>query len=386
MRAILFALLIWTASLFNSLADTVYVWCGDGTVHGYLTNGTTVTLTNNFDGWNGPVGLAFDNLGNLYIGQPSASYVWLYTPSGELSVFGYVDSVSGLAFDSSGQLIGTIPNYVEFGQLVFLGEYHGVPSPYSTNNTENTASPMTYPVVLAMDNSDSKYVANGIPPPWSGPPLTFTNVVLKFSKNYAYLGVYVTNLNLPWGLAFDSNTNLFISNSGTNGLYRNSIVKISPSGTRTTFASSVSGLNQPCGIAFDSAGNLFVANSGAGNILKFTPAGISSVFASGLNTPTSIAIYPGKNVYSAKPMSLASPVIQTNGIQLNLTEPAGLNFTVLAATNLSTPASNWVQIGTFTGTSTNISSYITGQSVYYQFIDSQATNGGSSRFYCVSSP
>ena len=386
MKVIILALLILVASVPNSLGDSVFVWCGDGTVHGYPTNGTTITLTNDFSGGNGPVGLTFDNLGNLYIGQPSASYVWILTPNGSLSIFGYVDSISGLAFDSSGQLIGTIPNYGEFGQLAFLnGEYHGLPYPYSTNNTENTASPITYPVVLALDNSDSKYVANGIPPPWSGPPLTFTNVVLKFSNYYAYLGVYVTNLNLPWGLAFDSNTNLFIANSGTNGLYRNSIVKISQSGTRTTFATSFSGLNQPCGIAFDSAGNLFVANSGAGNILKFTTAGSVSVFASGLNAPTSIAIYPGKNVYSAKPMSLASPVIQTNGIQLNLTEPAGLNFTVLAATNLSTPASNWVQIGTFSESSINFTPYITGQSVYYQFIDSQATNG-STRFYRISSP
>ena len=374
MRAILFALLIWTASLFNSLADSVFVWCGDGTVHGYLTNGTTVTLTNNFDGWNGPVGLAFDNLGNLYIGQPSASYVWLYTPSGELSVFGYVDSVSGLAFNNSGELISIIPNWANVQKLPFTGgQYWTMPPPYNTNNAD-----ANNPDGLALDSSDNIYVANNAAP----------YAITIISKNFSHLGVFTTNVNSPWGLAFDSSSNLFVANSGTNGLlFRNSISKFTTNGTRTTFATSSSGLKQPCGIAFDSAGNLFVANSGGGNILKFTPAGIPSVFASGLNTPTSIAIYPGKNVYSAKPMSLASPVIQTNGIQLNLVEPAGFNFSVLAATNLSTPASNWVQIGMFTELPTKFSDYpyITEQSVNYQFTDAQATNG-STRFYRVSSP
>jgi hypothetical protein len=384
MKTIILAALILAAGLRNSRADSVFVWCGDGTVHGYLTNGTTTTLTNDFDGGNGPIGLTFDNLGNLYIGPPSESYIWLLYPTGVLSLFGDPDSISGLAFNSSGELVGTFPNYAGIEKLPFIGGMYGtLPPPYNTNYADYTSSPLVYPINLALDNSDNIYVANiAFPSYWTYSSVT--NVVLKFSNNYAYQGVYATNLNVPWGLAFDSSTNLFIANSGTKGLYQNSIVKISPGGSRTTFATSSSGLNQPCGIAFDSSGNLFVANSGAGNILEFTPLGGVSVFASDLTAPTSVAIYPGKNVYSAKPMSLANPITQTNGIQLNLTEPAGLNFTVLAATNLSTPASNWVSVGTFYELSTNFGSF-SGQSVYYQFTDTNAANYNA-RFYRVSSP
>lgn len=371
MKVIILAILILAASVPNSLGDSVFIWCGDGTVHGYPTNGTTITLTNNFSGWNSPVGLTFDNLGNLYIGQPSASYIWLLNPNGLLSLFGYVDSVSGPAFNSSGELIAAIPNWANVQKLPFVGGgYATLPPPYNTNNAD-----ASNPDGLALDRSDNIYIANNYIP----------YEITILSNNFTYFGVFTTNVNSPWGLAFDSSGILFVANSGTTGLYQNSISKFATNGTRTTFATSPSGLNKPCGIAFDSAGNLFVANSGAGNILKFTPAGSVSVFASGLNAPTSIAIYPGENVFSAKPMALANPVIQTNGIQLNLTEPAGLSFTALAATNLSTPASNWVQIGTFTALPTSFTPYITGQSVHYQFTDTQATNVAA-RFYRVSSP
>ena len=369
MKATILALLILVTTLSKSYADSVYVWCGDGTVHGYLTNGTTVTLTNNFSGGNGPIGLAFDNLGNLYIGQPSASYIWLLDPTNLLSIFGNPDSISGLAFNSSGEMIGAVPNYANVQKLPFTSEYISLPSPYNTNNAG-----VSNPAGLALDGTDNIYVANNLTP----------YEITVISNNFSATGTFTTAVNAPWGLAFDSSTNLFIANSGTSGLYANSIAKISPTGSRTTFATSSSGLNQPCGIAFDSAGNLFVANAGAGNILKFTPLGAVSVFASGLTNPTSIAIYPGKNVYSAKPMALAGSTVRTNGILLNLTEPAGLHFTVLATTNLSTPSSNWVSVGTFTEMPTNYS-FIGGSSVYYQFTDTNAVNF-SARFYRVSSP
>jgi hypothetical protein len=45
------------------------------------------------------------------------------------------------------------------------------------------------------------------------------------------------------------------------------------------------GLNNPRGLAFNRGGNLFVAEiiqTGPGDILRFTPSGIGTVFASGI--------------------------------------------------------------------------------------------------------
>src|SRR5437879_6180757 len=69
----------------------------------------------------------------------------------------------------------------------------------------------------------------------------------------------------------------------------NSILKFTPAGTRSTFAS---GLFQPVALAFDRQGNLFVGDSGScvcppeqmcdcppGTIYRFTPSGEKTTFA-----------------------------------------------------------------------------------------------------------
>ena len=81
----------------------------------------------------------------------------------------------------------------------------------------------------------------------------------------------------PFGLAFNTSGDLFVSNYGPSTIY-----EFTPNGTRSTFASGLSG---PLGLAFDSSGNLFEADSGSGNIYEYTPNGTRSTFASGLNGP-----------------------------------------------------------------------------------------------------
>jgi len=74
------------------------------------------------------------------------------------------------------------------------------------------------------------------------------------------------------------------------------IIKVTPEGDITTFAS---GLKDPRGLAFDKAGNLFATEFNTGRILRFTPTGTKSVFASGLNAPEPIAFDSGGNLFVA---------------------------------------------------------------------------------------
>src|SRR5947207_1349070 len=79
-------------------------------------------------------------------------------------------------------------------------------------------------------------------------------------------------------LAVDDKGNLFVADT-------DSILKFTPDGKRSTFAS---GLNDANDMAFDDKGNLFVR--GGNTILKFTPDGKKSTFATGIS-------YPGDMVF-----------------------------------------------------------------------------------------
>ena len=59
------------------------------------------------------------------------------------------------------------------------------------------------------------------------------------------------------------------------------------------------GYDTPRGMAFDSSGNLLVANPEAGNIVKFTPDGRWSTFASGLVHPFGLAFDNAGNLFVA---------------------------------------------------------------------------------------
>jgi hypothetical protein len=335
-------------------ADTVYAWCGDSTIRQFTTNDVGSVLASNvveLSGWNGPVGLALDNSGSLYSGCPGTSTVTKWMTNGIGIEVGFADSVSGLAFDRTNNIYMTIPNY------------NSICRGYFTVNCIQTH--LNNPTTLAFDKAGNIYVANGVYPyPWSNYP--YTNTIAKFSPDLTYLGDFATNLNQPWGLAFDRAGNLFVSNSGNHKIY-----KYTPEGVRTVL--NLLGLNNPRGIAFDSVGNLYVANAGNGTVMKFLPSGIiGSAFASGLNAPTSIAIQPGLKLW-ATPFYLINPVRLLNGaFQFGFANNAGETFSVSGTTNLALPLNNWTALGGVTEISP-------GQ---FQFTDPQATNNPQ-RFYRI---
>ena len=86
---------------------------------------------------------------------------------------------------------------------------------------------------------------------------------------------------------------LYVGNANNN-----TIVRITPGGAASVFAST--GLNGPYGLAFDASGNLYAANVGNNTIERFTPGGAASVFAStGLSTPIGLAFDASGNLYAA---------------------------------------------------------------------------------------
>jgi sugar lactone lactonase YvrE len=368
----------------HTRADDVYVWGYGGVLQKLSTNGLASVVTTNLSGYNGPIGLVCDNVGNVYAGDPGTSTIWRFSSDGNTLNVGFVDSVSGLAFDNAGILYATSPNW----NVVFLPTW-GPPPPWGAGRYNDPDPPDgkevavgAYPLTLAIDTANNVYVAdntNASPYPLA-PVFDFNNnnTIHKFvyGSSLTNLGIAASGLNCPWGMAFGSDGSLYVANSGTNGDLSNTILKFSTNGTRSVFATATNGLSGPRGLAFDSAGNLYVANSLTGSILKFTPDGTGSVIASGLNSPTSIAIYPGLKVWSATPIKLNKPtILATGALQFDFTENPGLSFTVLASTNASSSIAGWSTVGSATEPAT-------GQ---YQFTDTQATNYPQ-RLYRVRSP
>ena len=79
---------------------------------------------------------------------------------------------------------------------------------------------------------------------------------------------FISGLNRPSFIAFDTLGNLYVSN-----YVGNTIGKYGPNGATINTSLISSGLNGPYGIAFDSAGNLYVANINGNTIGKYGPDG-----------------------------------------------------------------------------------------------------------------
>ena len=80
----------------------------------------------------------------------------------------------------------------------------------------------------------------------------------------------------------------------------NTILKFTPDGTKSTFAS---GLNRPFGLAFDGSSILFEGDAGSNTIFEITPDGTKSTFASGLSGPVGLAFDSSGNLFEADQFS-----------------------------------------------------------------------------------
>ena len=165
---------------------------------------------------------------------------------------------------------------------------------------------------------------------------TLSGGVLKFNSNGA-ASSFGFGWNRPTGLVFDKAGNLYVADNNT-------ILKFTPAGGGSVFASS--GLNVPVGLAFDSAGNLFAANAGSNTIVKFAPNGSSSVFASGLSGAKSLAfdnvgnlfISSGGNTILKFTPDGVSSVFANSGLSV----PYGLAFDSAGNLYVANPGNNTI--------------------------------------------
>jgi sugar lactone lactonase YvrE len=193
----------------------------------------------------GPSCLAFDNLGNLYVGEYYGSKVRKITPSGV---------VTTLAGSTGGDADGT-----------------------------GTAAKFQYITGITVDNVGNIYVSDRLN--YKIKKITPAGVVTTFVGNGMAGDVDATGTNAtigaPWGIVMDTMTNTIYFVDYNNGKLK----KISSTGVVSTVAGySIYGTNidgyatsasffYPTGITLDKNGNIFLVDEGSYKVRKITPQG-----------------------------------------------------------------------------------------------------------------
>jgi sugar lactone lactonase YvrE len=260
-----------------------------GHIYKFTPQGAQSSLAS---GLNGPLGLAFDSAGNLFVAGFSGN-IDRFTPAGARSTFASgLTAPEGLAFDSEDNLFVSDIGYIyEF-------------TPGGLRST--FASGLNQAVGLAFDRAGNLFVAD-----------LRAGAIYKFTPD-GIRTTFAFGLNQPFDLAFDGAGNLFVTDWGiwgmVNGIWGSrggAIYKFTPGGVRSTFAELVA----PEGLAFDSAGNLFVVDEDTGNIFKFTPAGVRSTFAKAVGLALDEVAFLAFDPTSAPPASELSNISTRGFVQ-----------------------------------------------------------------------
>jgi len=287
-------------------AGVVTTLAGAAGVSGFL-DGTGAAARFGKTTFGGPLGVACDGAGNVYVADTVNDEIRKITPAAVVSTlagspggFGSVDgpaivsrfsSPQGVATDSSGNVyVGdtfnhTIRKITPAGAVTTLA---GSPGLNGSTDGAGSAARFDRPAGLAADSSGNLYVAD-----YNNSTIrkiTPAGVVTTFAGSAGKRALVDgtgsdARFSLPWGVATDGAGNVYVAD------YSNcSIRKITPAASVTTLAGrheigsedgtgSAAGFNFPAGLAIDSAGTLYVADSGNHTIRKVTSEGVVTTLA-----------------------------------------------------------------------------------------------------------
>jgi len=241
------------------------------------------TPTSYATGLTGPLGLAFDSHGDMFVGASGIGSLIELPPgnpgggsgtnvSGPYAIY----YTYGVAVDPSNNVyVGTQnPAFVKFS-----------PPSYNSGTSISTGA-AGIPAGIVSDSSGDLWV--GIASPVAGQGL-----INEYSPSGMLMRTFATGLNGPAGLVFNSQGDLFVADGGYSG-NGTTIYEFPPNYiSGSPLPVFTSGLDVPNGVAFNGKGDLFESNYGNGTINEYSPTGtFMAAVASGLNGPNFLAFGP----------------------------------------------------------------------------------------------
>ena len=348
-------------------ANNLYVCNLNGNVYKYGPTGTLIS--NTFITIGGPIGIAIDPFGNIYISVFSDSgYVSKYNSSGTLINSAYIPSLNcpaQLSYNSG---------YLYVPVSTYTGQVGGSVLIVTTGMNNFATTGLAAPFMVCMDSNGFIYVANQ-----NGNTTNGINIVVQYNpngtvKNSNFISAISTTCINTWGMAIDSYNNMYITIGSQNIVCQ---YTINSSGNITSSNTSfiTSGLTTPQSCCFDNAGNFYVTNNANGNtgfINKYvmsygTITSTINNFITGPvnNNPWQIAFDSLNNIYvanyNASSVSKYSPsgtLVSSSFLSISITNIVGIAIDPFGYIYVSSYTSGYVSKFNSIGTLIN-QNYIT---------------------------
>ena len=331
-----------------------------------ITNGLVTTLAGtagvcgSADGtgaaarFNGPMGVAVDSGGNVYVADSNNGAIRKITPSGVVTTPFRYGSPFGIAVDGGGNLYvsdfseATIVKMTPGGVVAVLA---GTPGVRGDADGTGPSAQFSNPSGICVDENGNVYVADQLySTVVNHTAQYFGNTIRKITQS----GIVTTlagrsgfvddvdgpgadaQFDSPMGVAVDNNGNVLVADFGnlairkvTPGGIVSTVVGISHGGGHSDGIGAAARFIIPTEIAVDSGGNLYVADDGNHTIREIAPSGAVTTLAgtaggygsadgtgadAQFSFPSGVAVDGSGSVYVADSLNFTIRKITPNGV------------------------------------------------------------------------